>query len=110
MVTTIHKWFLLAGLDDTATDVELVATQTATGEDYISLAENHLTLLTGGSTITPDMRSTMVAQMAAELYIKSGRLGVPQSTTLGDQVTLLQNYTPLMQDLIGSQKRIRTLQ
>ena len=109
MTTTLHKWFLLVGLDDTSDDTTEVEKQSAIGQDLLDIADVHLTLLTNGATLNPDIKANLQAQMAAELYEKRGRMGVTQNTMLGEQDTIIQNYSALVLNLIASKKRIRTV-
>jgi len=106
MSETLHKWFLLVGLDDESSDTITLEKNNKLGEDLITIADVHLKLLTNGTVIEPDIKAALLAQMAAELYEKRGKMGVPQSSTIGDQVTIIQNYSDLVRKLIISKKRV----
>jgi len=117
-MTALHAWFLMSSLDDLSSDTIEVARLTAIGNDLISIADMHLSMMTNttkpaGPATPPALDTfayttwiTLTAQMASELYAKVGNFGLSDKVTLAITEKFSMNYSPILMKMILARKKL----
>lgn len=114
MATALHLWFVMCGYDDTSADTTEVNRLTGIGTDLLSIADVHLTLLTNRAkpeatdTDFYNQWNTLTAQMAAELYQRTGQHGFTEQSNVGGMVRYMEEYSKPLMRMIYSLKRLHS--
>lgn len=117
-MAALDNWFVFISEDINSTDTARVADLTTVGNSLIAAASTQLEMLTltvapavpvGDADPTAYNRWQMViAMMAAELYTRTGKLGLTQAQSQAFSGSILQGYSEIVKSAIRKLVRIGT--